>query len=102
MSTCCNDGKSAETAIDTSSAPESPALITFTGIFKMMVPVTVFVLIPKCPACIAGYVLVFTGIGLSLPVASIIRWMLLVLCIAAFLYLLGGYMRRVLVYRSRS
>lgn len=37
-------------------------------------------LIPKCPACLAAYVAVFTGFGLSLPAAAGLRWGMIGLC----------------------
>ena len=86
------------TVIHTSGVSDSPMWISVAGIVKVLVPVTILVLVPKCPACIAGYVLVFTGIGLSLPVASFIRCMLVALCITALLYLMYLYVRRVVIY----
>jgi hypothetical protein len=53
-------------------------------------------LIPKCPACVAAYVLLFTGFGLSLPVASAMRWTLIVVSIAAVAFLVLRAVRRVL------
>jgi hypothetical protein len=46
------------------------------------------VLMPKCPMCVAAYVALGTGIGLSLPVAAAVRWILIGLC-AATLVVLG-------------
>jgi hypothetical protein len=57
-------------------------------------PLTTLALIPKCPACVAAYVLLFTGIGLSLPAATAARWTLVVLSIAALAYLLLRAARR--------
>lgn len=51
------------------------------------IPLTTLALIPKCPACIAGYVLLFTGLGLSLPAAATIRWAIITLCLATLLTL---------------
>ena len=60
------------------------------------VPVTVLTLVPKCPACVAAYVLLFSGIGLSLPAAAAIRWMMLALSIGALIYLMCRTARRAL------
>lgn len=38
---------------------------------------------PKCPMCVAAYVAIFTGIGVSLPVAAAMRTALLLLGVAA-------------------
>ncbi|HEX2838091.1 MAG TPA: hypothetical protein VHN77_08200 [Phycisphaerales bacterium] len=51
------------------------------------IPLTTLALIPKCPACIAGYVLLFTGLGLSLPAAATIRWTIITFCVTALVIL---------------
>lgn len=51
-------------------------------------PIATLALIPKCPACVAGYVLLFTGIGISLPVAGGMRWAWITLCAIAITVLL--------------
>jgi hypothetical protein len=43
-------------------------------------------LIPKCPACVAAYVATLTGLGISIPMASGIRWGLIILCIVALTF----------------
>lgn len=52
-------------------------------------PLAVLALVPKCPACIAAYVLVLTGLGISLPVAGILRLTLITLSILAIVWLLA-------------
>lgn len=51
------------------------------------IPLTTLALIPKCPACIAGFILLFTGLGLSFPAAATIRWTIITLCILTILTL---------------
>ena len=63
-----------------------------------VVPGAVIALTPKCPACLAAYLAVWTGLGVSLTSAMYLRWGLLSLCIASMTVLalnrLGGIATR--------
>jgi len=49
----------------------------------------VWVLMPKCPVCLAAYVALWTGLGLSFATAQYVRWSLLLLSATALLYLVA-------------
>jgi hypothetical protein len=51
-------------------------------------------LVPKCPACLAAYVAVWTGLGLSLSAAPYLRWALLFLCVVSLLFLIVNRLDR--------
>lgn len=60
-------------------------------------PVAVLALVPKCPACVAGYVLLLTGVGISMPAAAAVRWALIAASVAAIAYLVIRTVRRAIV-----
>jgi hypothetical protein len=50
-------------------------------------PAVVLAAMPKCPLCLAAYVALFTGFGISLAAASFARWLVIAGCVAILLYL---------------
>lgn len=64
------------------------------------VPTVTLALLPKCPACVAGYVALATGLGISLPVAACLRCTLVALCVAS-LGFVGLKRLRGLLHRAR-
>ena len=52
-----------------------------------LIPSATLVLLPKCPVCIAMYVGLFSGVGISVASASNLRIALLTMCFAVLLCL---------------
>jgi len=64
-----------------------------------IVPTATLALLPKCPACLAAYVALATGIGISLPAATHLRAMLVVLCVASLVFIAAGRLRSFIARR---
>jgi hypothetical protein len=58
-----------------------------------IVPSVTLALLPKCPVCVAAYVALATGIGISLPTAAYLRAILVVLCVAALVFITARRLR---------
>jgi hypothetical protein len=78
MSACCHAASDRKTPTWARRVRETSAWI---------LPSAVLVMVPKCPACLAAYVMLWTGLGLSLSTATYLRWVLLFLCVASLLFL---------------
>jgi hypothetical protein len=76
---------------------ESTLLRRAFGAGRWLVPGAILALLPKCPACLAAYVLLWTGIGLSMRIAGIVRTGLLVLSIAVLAWLFVRQVRSFLI-----
>lgn len=67
-----------------------------------VLPAAVLVLLPKCPACIAAWLAMGAGIGVTVTAASYLRTSLLVLCVACLAYVAARHVLRFLATRRVS
>ena len=59
-----------------------------------LIPCTLLAFFPKCPLCVAGYVALATGLGMSLTAATYLRWALLAACLASLSFMAFRLMAR--------
>ncbi len=94
MSACCDADGRRKTATGARKARE---------VFAWVVPSFILALMPKCPACVAAYAALWTGVGLSLSTATYLRWALLLVCVASLLFLIVQRLSRVrLIFSFRK
>ena len=72
------------------------------GIWQWLLPTAILALLPKCPACLAGYVLIWTGVGLSFSTAGVVRTTLLVLSIAMLVFLAAKWLRTLILVSKQN
>jgi hypothetical protein len=65
-----------------------------------ILPGATLALLPKCPACVAAYVALATGIGISLPTAAGVRGLLMGLCVAALAFAIARRLRGFMAQRA--
>lgn len=61
-----------------------------------LIPGALLALLPKCPVCVAAYVALATGVGISLPLAASLRMILLVACVACLMLMALKRCRRMM------
>lgn len=57
------------------------------GVGGSVGPGVLLLLLPKCPACMAAYLAVFTGVGLAGPVAEYLRPLMAIIFAVSVMYL---------------
>ena len=95
---CCGNAPQDRRA----AARPAPPLRRGGEIAGWVVPGATLALLPKCPMCVAAYVALATGLGISLPAATYLRAMLVAVCVAALVFLAARRLRSWLARRART
>jgi hypothetical protein len=61
-----------------------------------IVPSAILALIPKCPMCLAAYITLWTGLGLSVAAAANLRVLIVIVCVISLVFLVARQMRRLI------
>lgn len=86
---CCSGAVSAVGAVDRRTLVRRCG-----GVAGWVLPASALALMPKCPACLAAYVAVATGFGISISAAAYLRTGAVAACVATLLYLAGRIVHR--------
>src|SRR5450432_2331903 len=74
----------ARLATDENRVPSPPARGSIM-LTRWSLPAVILVLLPKCPACLAAYIALGTGVSLSVTTSSYLRLGLIAACAAAII-----------------
>jgi hypothetical protein len=69
---------------------------------KCSLPTLILALLPKCPACLAAYVALGTGISLSVAAASVLRTTVIGICVATLVWVFASALRLAVMYASQT
>lgn len=64
----------------------APLYRRWLSLIGWFVPTAILALIPKCPACVAGYAVIGTSVGFSLSAFAQLRLAIIILCLVSLSY----------------
>ena len=97
---CNANGETDKPKSRSHARPSTPFVRRGLHIVNWLAPGAVLAFLPKCPMCLAAYVVAVTGIGISMPTATILRTLLMMLCLVSLAYLATKPMRRAIFSRK--
>jgi hypothetical protein len=66
------------------------------NVFGWIIPGAILAILPKCPMCLAAYIALWSGIGLSFSAATHLRASLLMLSVGLILFMAAKNTRRLI------
>ena len=87
--------------VETADLPSAPTRRRG-SVAGWIVPSATLALLPKCPACLAAYVALASGIGISLPAAAWLRGILVGLCVASLVFVTARQLRSSLARKVKT
>ena len=103
MCGCCHHPESATDVKEISPSSSASSVknsshqandVSISELLQWLFPLATLALMPKCPACVAAYALLLTGIGLSFSAATALRWSLIMISLIAMAVLIHRSGRR--------
>jgi hypothetical protein len=91
---CCQSNQTAPAANRTTGGIRPTIVRGFFSLAGYVIPGATLALLPKCPVCLAAWLGIATGVGLSVTAVARLRTFLVIVCAAALLFLAARRMRR--------
>jgi uncharacterized membrane protein YidH (DUF202 family) len=91
---------SQQTPLPEQRTPRRSAYAAGRNFLAVLVPGLLWALIPKCPACLAAYIALATGLSVSVSVASHLRYVLIAIFLVTVSVLVWSQMRRWLTLKA--
>ncbi|AMV31536.1 hypothetical protein VN12_05415 [Pirellula sp. SH-Sr6A] len=91
MSRCCKER---------SSHRNRTWLSRTSAAMQWVLPSIVLAFVPKCPTCVAAYLVLWTGLGVSFTSVTYLRWFIIGTCVTAFAlaaWMQLGVLRKILL-----